>query len=79
MVPKTIKEMVTSIFISLILAIVLPSLRISPCSLNRAWLVAMGILAIALLYAAALSFNRGAQIMLYLGHPSFIFSQLDLV
>jgi hypothetical protein len=39
----------------------------------------MGILAIALLYAAALSFNRGAQIMLYLGHPSFIFSQLDLV
>ena len=41
-----------SYFISLILAIVLPSLRISP-PLNRAWLVAMGILSIVLLHTAS--------------------------
>ncbi|ELU37858.1 LAGLIDADG DNA endonuclease family domain-containing protein [Rhizoctonia solani AG-1 IA] len=48
------------------LAIELPSLRISP-PLNRAWLVAMGILSIVFLHTAALNVNV------------VIFSQLDLV
>nr|QVG61555.1 hypothetical protein [Rhizoctonia sp.] len=47
--------MLTSLFISIILAIALPSLRIFP-PLNRAWLVAMGILAIALLHTAVITF-----------------------
>ena len=45
-----------SFLISVILAIVLPSLRIFP-PLNRAWLVAMGILSIVLLHTATLSFS----------------------
>ena len=49
-------EMTMSYFSSLILAIVLPSLRIFP-PLNRAWLVAMGILSIVLLHTATLTFS----------------------
>jgi hypothetical protein len=48
---KNIKEMQTSFFFLLFLANELPSLRISP-PLNRAWLVAMGILSIVLLHTA---------------------------
>ena len=46
--------MAMSYFISIVLAIVLPSLRISPF-LNRTWLVTMA--ALVLFYAAALSFS----------------------
>jgi hypothetical protein len=47
--------MITSILIILIIAIVLSSLRISLFTLNRAWLVAMGILAIVIFHTAAMS------------------------
>jgi hypothetical protein len=47
---QSFSEMLTSIFNNQILAIALPSLRISPLLLIR-------IATIALLYAAALSFN----------------------